>query len=142
MNLVYATSAYPIGKLADSFSRAKLLIAGLLALLTADLILMFSSGWILFLVGIAVWGLHLGLTQGVLAAMIADSSPDHLRGSAFGFFNLVSGVALLIASVLAGWLWERFGAPWTFGAGAAFCVVVLLLLGARTISLSASRANA
>ncbi len=142
MNLVYATSAYPIGKLADNFSRPKLLIGGLLALLTADLILMFSSGWILFLVGVAVWGLHLGLTQGVLAAMIADSSPAHLRGSAFGFFNLVSGLALLIASVLAGWLWDRFGAPWTFGVGAGFCVLVMILLGARSsMSVDSSRAG-
>lgn len=132
MNLVYAASAYPIGKLADSFSRPKLLMIGLVALFTSDLLLAFSSNRIWFLVGIAVWGLHMGLTQGVLAAMVADSSPEHLRGSAFGFFNVVSGVALLIASVLAGWLWDRFGAPWTFGAGATFCVLVLIMLGARS----------
>ena len=142
MNLVYAASAYPIGKLADTFSRPKLLVAGLFVLLASDLVLAFSMGRVWLLAGIAVWGLHLGLTQGVLAAMIADSSPEHLRGSAFGFFNLVSGIALLIASVLAGWLWDRFGAPWTFGAGAVFCGLVLLLLGARGMARGAPRAKA
>ena len=142
MNLAYSASAYPIGKLADTFSRPKLLIIGLLALFTSDLLLAFSLNRIWFFVGIAVWGLHLGLTQGVLAAMVADSSPEHLRGSAFGFFNLISGVALLIASVLAGWIWDRFGAPWTFGVGAGFCVLVLILLGARSsMSVGSSRAG-
>ena len=134
MNLVYAASAYPIGKLADRMSRPRLLALGLVALVAADLMLAFGSGRVWFLSGIAIWGLHMGLTQGVLAAMIADAAPEHLRGSAFGFFNLASGVAMLIASVLAGWLWDRFGAPWTFGAGAAFCVLVLLLLGVRSTS--------
>jgi MFS family permease len=78
-------------------------------------------------VGVALWGLHMGMTQGVLAAMVAGNSPAHLRGTAFGFFNLASGFAMLIASVLAGFLWDRYGAPVTFYAGATFAVVAFML---------------
>jgi len=134
MNLIYAATAYPAGKLADSMSRPKILMLGIITLFTADVVLALCPGRLWFLVGIAIWGLHMGLTQGVLTAMVADAAPEHLRGSAFGFFNLASGLALLIASVLAGWLWDRFGAAWTFGAGAAFCIVVLLLLGVRSMA--------
>ena len=82
--------------------------------------------WVSVLLGVSLWGLHMGLTQGLLATMVADAAPDHLRGTAFGFFNLMSGLALLVASVLAGLLWDGLGAPATFVAGAAFCVLALL----------------
>jgi MFS family permease len=128
MNLVYSASAYPVGKLADSMSHTALLTLGLLALLLADLVLAASNHWVVVLLGVAIWGLHMGMTQGLLAAMVADAAPADLRGTAFGTFNLVSGLALLIASVVAGLLWDSFGAPATFLAGAGFCCVTMLYL--------------
>ena len=128
MNLVYSASAYPVGKLADSMSHTALLTLGLLVLLLADLVLAASNHWVVVLLGVAIWGLHMGMTQGLLAAMVADAAPADLRGTAFGTFNLVSGLALLIASVVAGLLWDSFGAPATFLAGAGFCCVTMLYL--------------
>jgi MFS family permease len=132
MNLVYAASAYPFGKLSDGMSHTKLLALGLVVLIAADLVLAQSNQWGVMLLGVALWGLHMGMTQGLLATMVADSAPADLRGSAFGFFNLVSGAAMLVASVVAGALWDQFGAPLTFHAGAAFCLLALgcLWLGA------------
>jgi MFS family permease len=131
MNVVYAASAYPFGKLADGMSHAKLLALGLGVLIAADLVLAQSSHWGAMLLGVALWGLHMGITQGLLATMVADTAPDDLRGTAFGFFNLVSGLAMLAASVVAGALWDQFGAPLTFYAGAAFSLVALGLIGLR-----------
>ena len=128
MNLVYSGSAYPLGRLADRMSHTALLAMGLVALLVADLILAASNHWLVVMLGVAVWGLHMGMTQGLLAAMVAHTAPPDLRGTAFGAFNLVSGVALLAASVVAGLLWDRLGAQATFLAGAGFCVVTLLCL--------------
>jgi len=128
MNLVYAASAYPFGKLSDRMSHTRLLTAGLLVLIAADLVLAYSSHWSMVLVGVSLWGIHMGLTQGLLAAMVAHTAPADLRGTAFGLFNLVSGFAMLLASVCAGLLWDRWGASTTFYAGAAFCTVTLLLL--------------
>ena len=128
MNVVYSVSAYPVGRLADKMSRSALLAMGMLALLVADLVLAASNHWAMVLLGVAIWGLHLGMTQGLLAAMVADTAPADLRGTAFGAFNLVSGVALLVASVLAGLLWDQFGAQATFLAGAGFCCITLLYL--------------
>lgn len=126
MNVVYATSAYPIGVLSDRYDRKLMLWAGFVVLIFADLVLAFASGiWTVFL-GIGLWGLHMGMTQGLLAALVADSAPIDLRGTAFGFFNLASGVALLLASVIAGLLWEVVGPSATFLAGAAFTVIGLL----------------
>jgi MFS family permease len=125
MNAVYAASAYPFGKLSDSVSHRKLLVAGLLVLLAADLMLAQADGWGMVLLGVALWGVHMGMTQGLLASMVADVAPADLRGTAFGFFNLVSGIAMLVASGLAGLLWDAFGAPATFYAGAAFCGLTL-----------------
>nr|MCU0952990.1 MFS transporter [Burkholderiaceae bacterium] len=113
MNLVYAASAYPFGALSDRVSHRALLAAGLIMLIAADLVLAFSSGWVGLLAGVALWGVHMGMTQGLLATMVADTAPADLRGTAFGVFNLVSGVAMLAASVIAGLLWDRFGAAFT-----------------------------
>ncbi|NMG75232.1 MFS transporter [Aromatoleum diolicum] len=129
MNVVYALTAYPFGRLADGMSHARLLALGLVILIAADLALAYSSDWPWLAAGIALWGLHMGITQGLLATMIADTAPAALRGTAYGFFNLVSGIALLIASALAGLLWERFGASWAFFAGAAFGAATLATLG-------------
>jgi MFS family permease len=126
MSLVYALSAYPFGKLSDHMSHKALLAIGLLVLIAADLVLAASDHWSVVLGGVALWGIHMGITQGLLATMVADTAPEDLRGTAYGFFNLMSGLAMLLASALAGLLWDRLGASFTFYAGAVFCVVALL----------------
>ena len=133
MNLVYAASAYPFGKLSDRMGHTKLLALGLLVLVAADLVLAYSSHWGVVLAGVALWGVHMGITQGLLATMVADTAPPALRGTAYGFFNLASGLALLVASVLAGLLWDRLGAPATFYAGAGLCGLALLALAWRPL---------
>lgn len=132
MNLVYALAAYPFGKLSDRMSHAKLLSLGLLVLIVADLVLAASSHWGVVLVGVLFWGMHMGITQGLLSAMVAEAAPAGLRGTAFGVFGLVSGLAMLLASALAGLLWDRLGASFTFYCGALFCLGALLLLGWKT----------
>jgi len=126
MGLVYALTAYPFGKLSDRVSHRKMLAIGLAVLVAADLVIASAQGWATMLIGVTLWGVHMGMTQGLLAAMVADTAPADLRGTAFGFFNLVSGVALLVASVIAGLLWDRLGASWTFYAGAGFSVVAMV----------------
>jgi predicted MFS family arabinose efflux permease len=131
MNLVYAVAAYPFGKMADSMSHRSLLSWGLLLLILADVALAWNDHWGIAWVGIVLWGLHLAMTQGLLAVMIADTAPADLRGTAYGFLNLASGLAMLAASVLAGFLWDRFGASTTFVSGAAFSTAALALLMLR-----------
>jgi len=128
MNVVYAACAYPFGKLADRVSHQKLLTLSLLVLVAADVILALSTNWGALLVGVALWGVHMGMSQGLLAAMVADHAPAELRGTAYGFFNLVSGIAMLISSVLAGLLWDVWGASTTFWAGAGFCIFAIVAL--------------
>jgi predicted MFS family arabinose efflux permease len=128
MNAVYAISAYPFGKLADRMSHRRLLGYGIAVLVMADLILANATGLAAVAVGVAAWGLHLGMTQGLLATMVADTAPVQLRGTAYGFFNLASGAAMLVSSVLAGLLWDRIGAATTFYAGAAFSIAALALI--------------
>jgi MFS family permease len=132
MNLVYALAAYPLGKLADRMSHLALLSAGLGTLIIADLVLAGAQGLAAVAAGVALWGLHLGMTQGLLATMVADAAPANLRGTAFGFFNLASGIAMLAASVLAGLLWDRLGPGVTFYAGAVFALAALLMLALRS----------
>ncbi len=138
MNVVYALAAYPLGKLADRMSHLTLLQIGLFTLIAADLVLAQAHGLAAVAVGVALWGLHLGMTQGLLATMVADTAPAHLRGTAFGFFNLASGIAMLIASALAGLLWDSLGAGVTFHAGAVFCVAAVLLLALRSRRLASA----
>ena len=126
MNLVYAASAYPFGKLSDSISHGKLLAYGLLVLIGADLLLASASDWTLVLAGVALWGVHMGMTQGLLSAMVADTAPADLRGTGFGLFNLVSGVAMLAASAIAGLLWQYAGSSFTFYFGAGFAALTLI----------------
>ncbi len=128
MNVVYAGSAYPLGALSDRANRRRLLALGFATLIAADLILAWAPNLWVVMGGVAVWGLHLGMTQGLLAALVADACPMSLRASAFGVFNFASGVALLVASVLAGLLWAWIGPSATFIAGAAFTVLGLSLL--------------
>ena len=127
MNVVYSAVAYPAGRLADRMSRRTLLALGIAALVAADVVLALSHSLAGLALGVLLWGLHMGLTQGLLAAMVADASPPQLRGTAFGVFNLASGVALLAASVVAGALWHFLGPAATFWAGAAFAAAALLL---------------
>jgi MFS family permease len=126
MNLVYAITAYPFGKFADTVSHNKLLVGGLLALIAADLVLAAAEHWSAVLLGVGFWGLHMGMTQGLLAAMVADTAPSDLRGTAYGLFSLAAGCSILVASTLAGFLWDGLGASATFYAGAIFCVVAIL----------------
>lgn len=125
MNLVYALSAYPFGRLSDRMRHSRLLVSGLVVLISADLLLGHCNSWKGIFLGIALWGLHLGITQGLLATMVADAAPVDLRGTAFGFFNLLSGLAMLFSSTLAGLLWDRLGAAYTFYAGIFFCILTL-----------------
>ncbi len=118
MNVVYAATAYPVGRLADRMSPRILLAAGIACLVAANLVLALASGLVAIGVGVLLWGLHLGLTQGLLAAMVAHASPPALRGTAFGVFNFVSGIAMLASSILAGALWQFIGPAATFWAGA------------------------
>lgn len=126
MNVVYTAVAYPAGVAADAGHRRALLVWGFVALIVADVLLGATTSRASFFAAVALWGAHMGLTQGLLSALVADAAPPRLRGTAFGVFHLVSGVALLAASVLAGWLWSAFGPAWTFYAGAAFTTVALL----------------
>ena len=125
ISLVYALGAYPVGRLSDRIGRTRLLGAGLAFLIAADLVLAGATGAWQVAVGAALWGLHLAFTQGLFAALIADTSTAALRGTAFGVYGLVTGVAVLLASVLAGCLWDHYGAPVTFLAGALFSLLAL-----------------
>lgn len=132
MNVVYAASAYPLGKLSDNGSRHKLLAWGIVFLVVSDLVLAMAGNVWLVVLGAAVWGLHMGATQGLLSTLVADAAPADLRGTAFGVFNLASGAALLAASIIAGSLWSFFGPAMTFYAGAVFSFVALAGLLAVT----------
>ena len=130
MNVVYALSAWPAGALSDRIGRFDLLAGGFALLIAADLALAFSGNVAIIALGVAFWGLHMGLTQGILASLVADTAPADLRGTAFGLFNLITGVATLVASVIAGALWDIAGAQTTFLAGAIFTAVALATLPA------------
>ena len=135
MNAVYALGAYPAGIWSDRVPARRLFGLGLLALIAADLALGLLSGLGGAFLGIALWGVHMALTQGLLAKLVADHAPADLRGSAFGAFNLLTGVAMLFASVIAGLVWDRFGANATFLVGAGFAAVALLIAAQlRTVS--------
>jgi len=128
MNIVYAGSSYPVGLLSDKLGRSGLLLGGFAVLIIADLVLAQASDIAQVMVGVALWGLHMGMTQGLLATLVADTAPDTLRGTAFGVFNLASGIALLLASVIAGWLWTSIGPSATFLAGAGFTSIAIVAL--------------
>jgi len=135
MSVVYALVSYPAGVLTDRGHQGSLLSGGFIALLVADVILARAASVAEALLGTAAWGVHMGLTQGVLAALVAAAAPANLRGTAFGLFNLVAGIALLVASALAGWLWDAFGPMLTFYAGATFTAIAWIgLLLRRYVS--------
>ncbi|MBI5040938.1 MAG: MFS transporter [Gammaproteobacteria bacterium] len=126
MNVFYAGAAYPAGAAADRIDHRTLLLIGLGLLIFADGVLAFATAPLLVFAGAALWGLHMAFTQGLLAKLVADTAPAELRGTAFGLFNLVSGLALLLASVIAGALWQTLGAPATFIAGAVFATAAAI----------------
>ncbi len=128
MNVVYAGCAYPVGRLSDRLGRRGLLLVGFAVLIAADVVLSMTGTIFGVMGGVALWGLHMGMTQGLLAAMIAEHAPVDQRGTAFGVFNLVSGAAALLASVIAGALWSAIGPQATFAAGAGFTACALLAL--------------
>lgn len=128
LNIVYSVGAYPAGAWSDRTSPTTLLLWGLAALIFADLVLALWSGLVGTFAGIAFWGAHLALTQGLLAKLVAQSAPADLRGSAFGLFNLGTGVAMLAASALAGLLWDGIGPAATFLGGAGFAVLAAVLV--------------
>ncbi len=137
MSLVYSLVAWPAGRLGDRMDRRRLLVAGILVLVPADLLLATATGPAGALWGVAVWGLHMGLSQGLLATLVADAAPAERRGTAFGLFHLATGVAALLASLLAGGLWQLFGAAATFAAGAALALASALLLALAPRPVSA-----
>lgn len=125
MNIAYSLTAYPVGHLSDRIGRQGLMAVGLIVLIVSDIFLALAGGLWLVFVGAVLWGLHMGLTQGLISALIADAIPPEVRGTAFGMFGLISGMALLSASLLAGWLWQSFGAPATFWGGSLIAVLTL-----------------
>jgi len=132
MNVFYAGAAYPAGAAADHINRRTLLLLGLALLIAADLELAFAASPLIVFVGTAFWGLHMGFTQGLLLKLVADTAPAELLGTGFGIFNLVSGGALLLASVIAGSLWNSLGPRATFLAGAVFgAIAAIVLLASR-----------
>ena len=131
MNVVYAASAYPFGKLADRMPPTRLLAGSLLVLLASQALLGSSLGWPSVLAGVALWGVHLGMSQGLLAALVADVAPAALRGTAFGFFNLFCGLAMLVSGGLAGWLWDVAGPASTFAMGGLCSLLALAALPLR-----------
>ncbi len=126
MSLVYSLSSYPAGLLSDRIGKTGLLAAGIVALVLADIVLAHAANGFVVFLGASLWGLHMGLTQGILTAMVAGEAPAQLRGTGFGMFNLLSGVALLCASVIAGWLWTAFDPAHAFYMGAVFAMVSLV----------------
>jgi MFS family permease len=126
MNVAYAIAAYPAGVVSDRIDRIAVLFVGLAILVAADILLALASGLVGLSVGVVLWGLHMGFTQGLLTTLVADMAPPELRGTAFGMFNLVTGIALLAASIIAGALWDLVGPMGTFLAGAVFAVLAFL----------------
>jgi MFS family permease len=126
MSLVYSLASYPAGALSDRVGRRGLLAAGMVVLAGADVLLAFGGSLVTMFAGVALWGLHMGLTQVLLSAMVADAAPAPLRGTAFGMFNLASGFAMLAGSLLAGVLWDSHGSAATFLCGGFFALLTLL----------------
>jgi MFS family permease len=139
LNITYVVFAYPVGRLSDRIGRTGLLMVGLVILIAADVVLIASTSLAGVLAGIALWGIHLGASQGLLSALVADTAPADLRGSAFGVFHFVTGVGAVAASLLAGVLWKFPGPAYTFGAGGAFAVLALAALSWRWPKLYSSR---
>jgi MFS family permease len=127
MNVVYAATAYPFGKLSDRIGHSKILMFGMVILFSADICLAVGTHLTSVLSGVALWGLHMGLTQGILSSLVAAAAPVDLRGTAYGVYNFVLGIALLVASALAGFIWDVWGPAYTFYTSAVACLASLIL---------------
>lgn len=132
MNIAYSLTAYPVGQLSDRIGRKGLMAFGLLVLIGADLLLAFAGNFWWVFAGATLWGLHMGLTQGLLSALVAEATAPQLLGTAFGVFGLISGVSILLASLLAGWLWQYYGAAAAFSSGAI--IAAFSLIGFLSVS--------
>ena len=135
MNVTYALAAYPLGALSDRINKVTVLMAGIVVLVAADLVLAIGGSVGVVGIGVVLWGLHMGFTQGLLASLVAETSPPELRGTGFGVFNMAGGVALLMASIVAGYLWDAAGPATTFLAGAGIAVLTLAALVAVRLRL-------
>lgn len=131
MSLVYTLTAYPAGRLSDRVGRTGILVWGMGALVAAHGVLALAASPGIVLVGVGLWGLHLGMTQGILAALVAETAPGRHLGTAFGIMSVVSGVGVLAASLMAGLLWDRFAPPVPFWTGAALAVAALAVAATR-----------
>ncbi len=134
MSVAYALSAYPAGILSDRMDKKVLLAMGLVFLIVADLLLAQAATIVMLMLGVAAWGLHMGFSQGILATLVAETTPQELKGTAFGLFNFISGMLLLFASLVAGWLWDSYGFRYTFYCGALFALLALSVLAIKQIS--------
>jgi predicted MFS family arabinose efflux permease len=128
MSLAYAFSAYPVGIMSDDMNKKRLLAIGLLLLILADLALAQATSISVLMLGVALWGLHMGFSQGILATMVAEATPQDLKVTAYGLFNFITGLLMLFASLTAGWLWESYGSEFTFYCGAVFSFLALSIL--------------
>jgi MFS family permease len=133
MHAIYGLTAYPVGRLSDAFGRTALLFISLVVLVAAYLVLALASFTSTFLLGIVLWGLHMGLSQGLLAALIADTAPANLKGTAFGMFNLATGIVVLIGNIAAGFLWDSYGSRMTFLVGAAISLLALSMFAFASV---------
>nr|WP_289852566.1 MFS transporter [Mesorhizobium liriopis] len=133
MHAIYGLTAYPVGRLSDALGRTALLFISLVVLVAAYLVLALASFTSTFLLGIVLWGLHMGLSQGLLAALIADTAPANLKGTAFGMFNLATGIVVLIGNVAAGFLWDSYGSRMTFLVGAAISLLALSMFAFASV---------
>lgn len=140
MHAVYGLTAYPVGRLSDRIGRSGLLLGSLVVLLAAYLVLAAAQSVGLFLAGIVLWGLHMGLSQGLLATLIADTAPKSLKGTAFGVFNLMTGLTVLVGNVAAGWLWDAHGSGATFLAGVGLSAVTILVAAPMLLAVRAKPA--
>ena len=143
LHLVFGLAAFPVGALSDRIGRTSLLLLSLVFLAAADVALALASDQIVFYLGVALWGLHMGFSQGLLMTLIADAAPAHLRGSAFGLFALISGLIALVGNVAAGLLWDGFGPQATFAVGAVLSLVCALgIAGWMRLQTQRSRSSA
>ena len=139
-NLAYVALAYPAGSLSDRMSPRSILLAGMGVLILGNVVLAETSSFAGLVIGTALWGAHMALTQGIFSRMIADSAPEELRATSFGAFYFVTGIAGLLASLGAGWLWDRQGSSATFLTSAAIAGVALAMLSLLEEDSSSLRA--
>lgn len=141
MHIAYGLTAYPAGKLSDRIGTTALFTLGLGFLVAGHLVLGFADSVWAYVLGTVLWGLHMGLSQGLLGAMIAGATPDHLKGSAFGTFNLVTGVVVLVGNIIAGWLWQAAGSEAPFIAGAGLSIAAIIFIAWRHLTTAVRKAT-